>query len=36
VHRRIHANNYQRTHKHERGQILRAVKDLLDRRRAAG
>jgi glycosyltransferase involved in cell wall biosynthesis len=33
VYRRIHANNYQRTHKHQRGQYLRAVKDLLDRRR---
>jgi glycosyltransferase involved in cell wall biosynthesis len=33
VYRRIHANNYQRTHKHERQEYLRAVKDLLDRRR---
>jgi len=33
VYRRIHANNYQRTHRHERGEYLRAVKDLLDRRR---
>jgi glycosyltransferase involved in cell wall biosynthesis len=33
VHRRIHANNYQRTHKHERREYLLAVKDLLDRRR---
>ena len=33
VHRRIHANNYQRTHKHQRREYLRAVKDLLDRRR---
>jgi glycosyltransferase involved in cell wall biosynthesis len=33
VYRRIHANNYQRTHKHERRDYLRAVKDLLDRRR---
>jgi glycosyltransferase involved in cell wall biosynthesis len=33
VYRRIHANNYQRTHKHERREYLRAVKDLLDRRR---
>jgi len=34
VYRRIHANNYQRTHKHQRREYLRAVKDLLDRRRA--
>jgi len=33
VHRRIHANNYQRMHKHERRQYLHAVKELLDRRR---
>jgi glycosyltransferase involved in cell wall biosynthesis len=33
VHRRIHANNFQRTHKHQRREYLRAVKDLLDRRR---
>ena len=33
VYRRIHANNYQRTHKYERHEYLRAVKDLLDRRR---
>jgi glycosyltransferase involved in cell wall biosynthesis len=33
VYRRIHANNYQRTHRHERRDYLRAVKDLLDRRR---
>jgi glycosyltransferase involved in cell wall biosynthesis len=33
VFRRIHANNYQRTHKHQRHEYLRAVKDLLDRRR---
>lgn len=34
VYRRIHANNYQRTHKQQRREYLRAVKDLLDRRRA--
>jgi glycosyltransferase involved in cell wall biosynthesis len=34
VYRRIHANNYQRIHKHQRREYLRAVKDLLDRRRA--
>jgi GT2 family glycosyltransferase len=33
LHRRIHADNYQRTHKHQRREYLRAVKDLLDRRR---
>ncbi len=33
VHRRIHANNYQRTHKGQSREYLRAVKDLLDRRR---
>jgi glycosyltransferase involved in cell wall biosynthesis len=33
VYRRIHAHNYQRTHKHQRREYLRAVKDLLDRRR---
>jgi glycosyltransferase involved in cell wall biosynthesis len=33
VYRRIHASNYQRTHKHERREYLRAVKELLDRRR---
>jgi glycosyltransferase involved in cell wall biosynthesis len=33
VYRRIHASNYQRTHRHERREYLRAVKDLLDRRR---
>ena len=33
LYRRIHANNFQRIHKHQRGQYLRAVKDLLDRRR---
>ena len=33
VYRRIHATNYQRTHKHQRHEYLRAVKDLLDRRR---
>jgi glycosyltransferase involved in cell wall biosynthesis len=35
VHRRIHANNYQRTHKHERREYLYAVKELLERRRAS-
>lgn len=34
LHRRIHANNYQRTHKHERREYLYAVKELLERRRA--
>ena len=33
LYRRIHANNFQRMNKHHRGQYLRAVKDLLDRRR---
>lgn len=33
--RRIHATNYQRTHKHLRQQYLPALKQLLDRRRAA-
>jgi glycosyltransferase involved in cell wall biosynthesis len=33
VYRRIHANNYQRTHKHQQRDYLLAVKDLLDRRR---
>ncbi len=33
LYRRIHATNYQRTHKHQRREYLRAVKDLLDRRR---
>src|SRR5690349_8800631 len=33
VHRRIHANNYQRMHKEERREYVRAVKKLLDRRR---
>ncbi len=33
--RRIHATNYNRTHKHLRRQYLPAVKQLLDRRRAA-
>jgi glycosyltransferase involved in cell wall biosynthesis len=33
VHRRIHAHNYQRTYPHQRREYLRAVKDLLDRRR---
>jgi glycosyltransferase involved in cell wall biosynthesis len=36
VHRRIHADNYQRKHRSERREYLRAVKDLLDRRRARG
>ena len=36
VHRRIHANNFQRANKHRRREYLRAVKDLLDRRRGAG
>jgi len=36
VYRRIHANNYQRTHKHQRRDYLFAVKELLDRRRAIG
>lgn len=36
VHRRIHADNYQRTHKNERREYLQAVKELLDRRRGAG
>jgi glycosyltransferase involved in cell wall biosynthesis len=34
VYRRIHANNFQRKHKHQRREYLRAVKNLLDRRRA--
>ena len=34
LYRRIHADNYQRTHKHQRREYLRAVKELLDRRRA--
>jgi glycosyltransferase involved in cell wall biosynthesis len=33
VYRRIHSNNYQRTHKYQRREYLLAVKDLLDRRR---
>jgi glycosyltransferase involved in cell wall biosynthesis len=33
VYRRIHANNYQRKHQHQFRENLRAVKDLLDRRR---
>ena len=33
VHRRIHASNYQRTYTEQRREYLRAVKDLLDRRR---
>jgi hypothetical protein len=35
LHRRIHATNYNRTHGHLRQQYLPAVKQLLDRRRAA-
>ena len=31
--RRIHAHNYQRTHRHQRHEYLHAVKQLLDRRR---
>ncbi len=34
VYRRIHASNYMRTHQHERQEYVRAVKQLLDRRRA--
>ena len=34
VYRRIHASNYQRTHRYQVREYLRAVKDLLDRRRA--
>jgi glycosyltransferase involved in cell wall biosynthesis len=33
VFRRIHANNFQRSHKHQGREYLLAVKDLLDRRR---
>jgi glycosyltransferase involved in cell wall biosynthesis len=33
VYRRIHADNFQRAHQHQRREYLRAVKDLLDRRR---
>jgi glycosyltransferase involved in cell wall biosynthesis len=33
VYRRIHADNYQRKHQHQLRENLRAVKDLLDRRR---
>jgi glycosyltransferase involved in cell wall biosynthesis len=33
VHRRIHASNYQRSHRHQERQYLIAVKELLDRRR---
>jgi len=33
VYRRIHASNYQRLNKHQHREYLRAVKDLLDRRR---
>lgn len=35
VYRRIHANNQQRMNGHRRREYLRAVKDLLDRRRGA-
>jgi glycosyltransferase involved in cell wall biosynthesis len=35
LHRRIHLTNYQRTHQHLRQQYLPALKQLLDRRRAA-
>jgi glycosyltransferase involved in cell wall biosynthesis len=35
LHRRIHATNYNRTHGHLRQQYLPALKQLLDRRRAA-
>jgi hypothetical protein len=35
LHRRIHAANFTRTHGHLRKQYLPAVKQLLDRRRAA-
>jgi len=33
VYRRIHAHNFQRSQKHQHREYLRAVKDLLDRRR---
>ena len=33
VYRRIHANNFQRKQRHQHREYLRAVKDLLDRRR---
>lgn len=33
VYRRIHADNFQRTHRHQQREYLRAVKGLLDRRR---
>lgn len=35
VHRRIHASNFQRLNRHQHREYLRAVKDLLDRRRGA-
>ena len=35
IRRRIHLNNFQRTHKHLRRENLLALKTLLDRRRAA-
>src|SRR5579872_1486260 len=35
VHRRIHASNFQRINQHRHREYLRAVKDLLDRRRGA-
>jgi glycosyltransferase involved in cell wall biosynthesis len=35
VRRRLHRANFQRTHKHLRHENLRALKQLLDRRRAA-
>jgi uncharacterized protein YjiS (DUF1127 family) len=35
VHRRIHSSNYTRTHQHERQDYVRALKQLLDRRRLA-
>ena len=35
VHRRIHYANYMRTHQQERHHYVRAVKQLLDRQRAA-
>lgn len=33
VYRRIHANNFQRVNQHRQREYVRAVKDLLDRRR---
>jgi len=35
VYRRIHATNFQRVNQHRQREYLRAVKDLLDRRREA-